>query len=206
MFAQIAVEAKGAILLSLHQAFALQKINQEDRGVATIAAAERQSAVPKIGQLSDLTSAGRNDLGRPTYIGVAHGDRPAAMVAPRLGLETGEVCIPCDVNARSGIAGRRQYGANLRLVTLEQHDLNGQVRLLVKVASHAFPDHDHLWIVSHSTYPDCSAHDLLSRFNVLRPGAITRRWVILSERDPVLLCAWVLEERHSQNRPCDEFP
>ncbi len=129
--------------------------------MATVAAAEGQGAISKIGKRSDRAAADRDDLSGPADIGVTHGDRPAAMVAPRVGLQIRKVGIPCDVNARHRIAGCGQKGAYLRLVTLEQHDLDWQARLLVKVMSHAFPDRDHLRIVRNSTYPDCSAHECL---------------------------------------------
>jgi hypothetical protein len=86
MLAEVAVEAQRAVLLSLDQAFALQKMNREDRGMATVATTERQGAISKIGKRSDRTPADRDDLGRPGNIGVTHCDRSAAMVAPRVGL------------------------------------------------------------------------------------------------------------------------
>src|SRR5262249_6328888 len=79
MLAEVAVEAQRAVLLSLEQAFLLQKMNREDRGVATVAAAERQGAIFKIGKRGARTAADRDDLGSPANIGVTHPYRPAAM-------------------------------------------------------------------------------------------------------------------------------
>jgi hypothetical protein len=49
--------------------------------------------------------------------------------------------------ATSFDVGAGQKRVNLRLVALEQHDFERQMRLLVKVASHAFPNRHHLRIV-----------------------------------------------------------
>ncbi len=54
--------------------------------MAAVAAAERQGAISKIAKRRDRTPTDRDDLGRPGNIGVTHGDRPAAMVAPCVGL------------------------------------------------------------------------------------------------------------------------
>ena len=53
------------------------------------------------------------------------------------------------------IAGEAR-ARHLRLIALEQHDLDGQMRLLVKIAPHSFPDRDHLRIVRDGPHPDCS--------------------------------------------------
>ncbi len=62
MLAEAAVEAQRTVLLPRDQAFTLQKINREDRGVTTFTAPERQNAISKIGKRSDLTPGGRYDL------------------------------------------------------------------------------------------------------------------------------------------------
>ena len=49
MLAEVAVEAQRLVVLPLNQAFTRQKMNREDRGVATVTAPERQSAMTKIG-------------------------------------------------------------------------------------------------------------------------------------------------------------
>ncbi len=161
MLADVAVEAQRAVFSPLDQAFALQKVNRQYSGMAAVAAAERQRTISKSGERSDRAPTDCDDLGCPAEIGVAHGDRAAGMAAPHIGLQIREVGVPGDVDTRRGIAGRGQEGAYLRLVTLEQYDLDGDARLLVKVASHAFPDRHHLGIVRDGTHPDRSAHGRL---------------------------------------------
>ena len=92
--------------------------------MTTVTAPERHSAISKVDKRSDLTPAGRHDFGLPSNICVTHGNRPAAMLAPSVGLQIRQIRIPGDVNPGGGIAGRSQEGADLHLVTLEQHDLN----------------------------------------------------------------------------------
>jgi hypothetical protein len=48
MLANIAVEAKRAVVASFDEAFAFKKVNRQNRGVPAVAAAERQRAVCKI--------------------------------------------------------------------------------------------------------------------------------------------------------------
>ena len=86
MLTEVGVEAQRAVLLSFEQAFPLQKMNRENCGVTTVAAAKRQGAISKIGKRSDRTPGWGDDFGRPAYIRVAHGDWPAPMVAPGIGL------------------------------------------------------------------------------------------------------------------------
>ena len=86
MLAEVGVEAQRTVLLPLDQAFTLQKMNREDRGVTTVTAPECQSAISKIGKRSNLTTGGRHDFGLPSNICVAHGNRAAAMLAPSVGL------------------------------------------------------------------------------------------------------------------------
>ena len=47
MLADIAVEAQRAVVPPLNEAFALEKMNRQDRSMAAVAAAERQRAVPR---------------------------------------------------------------------------------------------------------------------------------------------------------------
>src|SRR5690348_7517742 len=89
MLADVAVEAKGAVIAPFHQAFALQEVDRQDGGMSAVATAERQGAVPEIGERRHRTAADRDDLGLPAEIGVAHGNRPAAMLAPGIGLQKG---------------------------------------------------------------------------------------------------------------------
>ena len=86
MLTEVGVKAQRAVLLSFEQAFPLQKMNRENCGVTTVAAANRQGAISKIGKRSDRTPGWGDDFGRSAYIGVTHGCRPAAMVAPCIGL------------------------------------------------------------------------------------------------------------------------
>jgi hypothetical protein len=53
MLAQVVFEAQG-VVLSFEQAFPLEKMDREDRSVATVAAAQRQGAISKIGNRSRL--------------------------------------------------------------------------------------------------------------------------------------------------------
>ncbi len=61
-------------------------MDRENRGMAAVAAAERQGAISKIAKRNDRTPTDRDDLRRPGDIGVTHGDRPASMVTPCVGL------------------------------------------------------------------------------------------------------------------------
>src|SRR5262245_22896898 len=162
VFAEVGVEAQRSVMFPLNQSLALQKINREDRRMAAVAAAERQGAVLQIGKRSDRPTGDRNDLGHPADIGIAHRDRSAMVVAPGIGLEVCEVRIPCDVDARQRLAWQGKEGGDLCLVALKQHDLDGKMRFLVKIPSHTLPDADHLWIVSHGTYPDRPTHGCFS--------------------------------------------
>src|SRR5215472_2915865 len=159
MLADIAVEAQGPVVLPLDQAFVLQEVNRQDRRMAAIAAAERERALLDITQPTDRAARRRHDLGHPAEIGIAHGDRPAGAPAPRLGLQKREIRVPADVDAGHGRAGRRQEGLDLRLIALEQDDLDRKIALLVKVAPHAFPDGDHLGVIGNGPHPDRPAHD-----------------------------------------------
>src|SRR6516162_9637640 len=96
-----------------------------------------------------------------------------ATVAPYIGLKIREVRVPGDVDAGRMIAGAGQERANLRFVTLEQHNLNWQLRLIVKVAPHAFPNRHHLWIVCDSSHPD-RAHAVSSSNAAARDPPIAR--------------------------------
>jgi hypothetical protein len=93
--------------------------------MAAVAAAEGEGAVFKIGKRSNRPPGYRDDPGRPAHVGIAHRDRPATVVAPGIGLDIGEVRIPCDVDARQRLARRGQEGGDLRLVALKQHHLDG---------------------------------------------------------------------------------
>jgi hypothetical protein len=119
MLADVTVKPEGAVLLSFDQTFAFQKMNREDRGVATIAATKGQGAIFKVFECSNWTAADCDNLSRPANIGIAHADRPTEVVAPRLGLQIGKVRIPGDVNARRRIVRPGQKCAHLRLVTLK---------------------------------------------------------------------------------------
>src|ERR1700724_3777229 len=103
MLAEVGVEAQRTVLLPLDQAFTLQKVNRENRGVTTVTAPERQSAISEICKRSDLTPGGRHDFGLPSNICVSHGNRTAAMFAPSVGLQIRQVRIPGDVNPWYGI-------------------------------------------------------------------------------------------------------
>ena len=84
MLADIAVKAKGAVVSPLDQAFALQKVDRQDSSMPAVAAAERQRAASEIRNGIDRPPAHSDDLGGPAEIRVAHGNRPAAMLAPRI--------------------------------------------------------------------------------------------------------------------------
>src|SRR5260370_36605162 len=98
--------------------------------MAAVAAAERQRTISKSGERGDRTPADRNDLGRPGEVGVAHGDRAAAMATPRVGLQIREAPIPCDGDAWRGISPRGQKGPYLGLITLGHHHFDAHTRLL----------------------------------------------------------------------------
>src|SRR4249920_2451500 len=100
VLADVAVEAQRAVVALPNEAFAFQKVNRQDRSMAAVAAAERQRAVPQIGERGDRPAAHRDDLGRPADIRIAHGNRPASVVAPRIGLQIREVGVPTDVDVR----------------------------------------------------------------------------------------------------------
>jgi hypothetical protein len=127
-----------------------------------VAAAKRQRPAFEIGKLGDRPAGDRDDLGHPANIRIPHRDRPAAMVAPGISLDIGEVGIPSDVDARQRVTGQGEEGSDLRLVALKQNDFDGEMRFLVKVPSHSFPNCDHLRIVCDGTYPDRPAHDCVS--------------------------------------------
>jgi hypothetical protein len=129
--------------------------------MAAVSATQRKRTTFKIGQLGNRPAARRDDDGRPAEIGIAHRDRPAAVIAPGIGLQIGEIGIPRYVNARHRVRGRGQQRGNLHLVALEQHDLDRKMGFLMEVTSHAFPDRYHLRIVRDGSYPDCSAHGCL---------------------------------------------
>src|SRR5260370_8648597 len=130
--------------------------------MAAVAAAEGQGAVFKIGKRSNWPPGSRDDLGRPAHVSIAHRDRSATALAPRIGLDKGGVRIPSDVDVRQPLAERGQQGGDLRLVALKEHHLDGETCFLVKVPPHALPDTDHLRIICDGTYPDCLAHDCFS--------------------------------------------
>src|ERR1700730_13143347 len=162
VLAEVGVEAQRLVVSSLFQSLALQEMNWKDRRVAAVAAAKGQGAALKIGKLGDRPAGYRNDLGHPAHISIAHRDRSATVVAPGIGLDKSEVRIPSDVDVWQGLARRSQQGGDLRLVALKQHDLDRDMRFLVKVASHAPPDPDPLRIICDGTYPDRPAHDCFS--------------------------------------------
>jgi len=138
-------------------------MNRQDRSVAAIATTQRQRAIFKIGQLRNWPVARRNDFSRPAEICIAHRDWPAAVVAPGIGLQIGEIGIPSYVDSRRRVRGPGQERGNLHLIALEQHDLDRQLRFIVEVPPHAFPDRYHLWIVRDGSYPNRSIHGCLSR-------------------------------------------
>jgi hypothetical protein len=49
-----------------------------------------------IRKCSDRTPVHGDDLGRPAEVGVSHGNRSAALAAPRIGLKIREVTMHCD--------------------------------------------------------------------------------------------------------------
>jgi hypothetical protein len=126
--------------------------------VSAITASEGQGSISEVSQGSNRTAFDRYDLGPPGDIGVAHGDRPAAMIAPDVGLEKGKIGVPGDVDAWRRVTRRGQQRNYLCLITLEQYDFDRKDRLLMEVAAHTLPDRNYLGIVCHCTYPDCSAH------------------------------------------------
>ncbi len=92
--------------------------------MTTVAAAQRQGAVAKVAKCRD-GSAGRCDnLGCPANIGVPHSNRPARIGAAGLRLDEGKVGVPANIDPRNAGTGLRQQSADLRLVTLEQYDLD----------------------------------------------------------------------------------
>src|SRR5258708_4243724 len=133
--------------------------NDFDLTSPAVASAKRQSAICEVGNLSNWPAGDRDDLGCPADIGVAHGDRPATFVAPRLRLQICKVGIPGDVNARRRIARLCEKRCHLHFITLKQNHLDWQVRFFVKVSPHSLPYTDHFGIVCHGAYPDCSAHN-----------------------------------------------
>src|SRR5712692_1330358 len=108
--------------------------------MAAITAAKRQYTIFKVGKRCDRPPLYRNDLGHPAEIGIAHGDWSAAMAAPGIGLQIREICIPRNVDARRRIAGRSQQSLDLPLVAQEEYDLDGQMRFVMEILPHAFPD------------------------------------------------------------------
>jgi hypothetical protein len=100
---------------------------------ASLATAQRQRAIFKIGQRRDWPAARRNDFSRLAEIGIAHRDWPAAVVAPGIGLHIGEIGIPGYVNSRRRVRGPGQERGNLHLIALEQHNLDWQMRFFVEV-------------------------------------------------------------------------
>ena len=82
MFAQVAVETQRPVVPSLLHALLLQKVNGQNRCVATVAAADRERPVLQIREGSNRASGNRNDLRHPIQIRIAHGDRTTHMSAP----------------------------------------------------------------------------------------------------------------------------
>src|SRR5207244_2648451 len=81
-----------------------------------------------------------NDLSHPAEIGVAHGDRAAAMTAPFFGLQVSEVGIPGDIDVRQRITCLREERDDLRLITLKEYDVHRQMRFVVKISPHPLPN------------------------------------------------------------------
>src|SRR5262249_25376960 len=146
-------------VLSLNHPFTLKEIHGKNCRMAAVAAAESQLAALEIGKTGDGPAGDCDDFGHPAQIRITHRNRPAAALAPHVGLDIGEIGVPADVDARQGIAGRGEEGRDLRLVTLKQHHFDGQMRLLMEVAPHTLPDAHYLRIIGDGTHPDCSAHD-----------------------------------------------
>ena len=93
----------------------------------------------------------------------------------------------------AGSPGVASSALDLRLVALEQHDLDRQMRLLVKVTAHPFPDRDDLRIVCDRAHPDRAAHGfhlcLLHKSALGSPAIVPK----------------MSEQRHPEHRPADEL-
>src|SRR5689334_10016993 len=110
------------------------------------------------------------------------------MPAPLIGLQVGKVCVPGDIYTRHSLAGLGEKSCDLRLIALKQHDLNREMRFLVKIVPHSLPNRDDLRIVGNSAQPDCFAHNP-------PPRNFTKN----------ILSTGLLEERHSQKGFPDEL-
>src|SRR5262245_42656752 len=98
MLADVAVEAQRAVVRSLTHALLLQKMNGQNGCVSAVPAAKRKCSIFQIGERGNWTAGDRDDLRHPAQIGVAHGNRAAAMAAPFIGLQVSEVRVPGDVD------------------------------------------------------------------------------------------------------------
>src|SRR2546430_2260141 len=103
------------IFRALSHSLLLQKVNGQNSRVSAVSAAKRERSVLQVGQRGDRTSSDGNDLSHPAEIGVAHGDRAAAMTAPFFGLQVSEVGIPGDIDVRQRITCLREERDDLRL-------------------------------------------------------------------------------------------
>src|SRR5262245_47384498 len=107
----------------------------------------------------DNRAAGRrHNLCHPADIGVTHGNWPAALAAPYIGLQISEIGIPGDINIRHAFAEGLQKCTHLRLIALEEDNFDRKPRFFMKIAAHAFPDRYYLWVIGYGANPNCSTH------------------------------------------------
>src|SRR5579871_1303049 len=177
VLADVGVEAQRLVVFPFSQPLALQKVDRENCRMAAVAAAECKGTILEIGEAGYWPASYCDDLGHPAHIGIAHGDGSTTLVAPGIGLDKSEIGIPGDVDPWQRLTRRGEQRGDLHLITLKQHDFDRNMGFLVKVASHALPDTDHLRVIGDGTHPDRPAHDgsLLAKLNVkMRSNAIQR--------------------------------
>src|SRR5262245_20799267 len=123
-----------------------------------IAAAQRKRTTSDVRERGNGAAARRHNLCHPADIGITHGNWPAALAAPYVGLQISEIGIPGDIDVRHAFAKRLQKCAHLRLIVLEENNFDRKPRFFMKISAHAFPDRYHLWVISYGTNPNCSTH------------------------------------------------
>src|SRR5512146_13716 len=89
VFPYVAVKAQGAVILSFSKPLLLQEMNWQNCRVTAVTAAEGKRSILQICDVRNRATGGRDDLGHPAEIGVAHGDRSTGVTAPLIGLQIG---------------------------------------------------------------------------------------------------------------------
>ena len=156
------VEAADRHIHSGAQSLAAQAPERNERGLRRVDRAGGDRAALEVGERLHRTAATRHEIGEAIAVGVAHGDRAAAVAGSPLRVDPRERRVPRDVD-RAG-----QQPVVLVLVGGVERDVDRRALRVEEVADD-FPDHRDLGVVHHRPDLQWARHQNTSRPHRARP-------------------------------------